>query len=470
MHFSDHYKMAFLKYRHRTNIEIYIKFEFDQQWNQKNYILITFFDIIHQQIEIQNYKKFNLHKAKYLPVQKAKFNFHQSFYFEYDLNQDYNPLAYVGTNYSCGIMTVFADTFFCEGIDIYLLKNGYIGNYLILGNSKNELIDMFNMEKLYNVEDVYIFDKIKNQNYSHTVGYRYVLAPVFRYGHLFAHWITDIMCPLLYIPQWIWDLNPVLCMQQANQEIAQEYLKIIGHHTITVQILNEGEIVYAEYLFLVKGLGMVHPCGKFALPLLRQKIRTYYGLDSVYPQNYGYINKTEKRRSFTNLDDLINVISKSYSIKFMFLKTNVPTRNLFARNVASLKILICPCGSISYNTMFMKEKTGFLALNANLLDGPNLKLALELNLWHIQVCHDNLTHFGESGPCNITRCFISFKVIYSAVENQKWPSNNFFVPINFSYFKALIKYPYNHKYHIQYEDMKPLWEIYQHTVPNFNSL
>ena len=426
---------------------------------------LTIFDIPEKQKEIVNYIKFNLKKAKYLPVQKAKFIYHQPFYFEYNLDEDMNPLAYVGNNFSCDIMTVFADTFFSEGVDIYMLKNGYIGNYLILGTSKNELIDMFGVKKISKHENVFIYKKIKKQNFTNKIGYRYVLAPVFRYGHIFAHWITDVICPLQYVPQWIWDLNPVICLQQANIEIAKEYLDIIGHKNIKINILEKGEVVYGEYLFIVKGLGVVHPCGKFGLPSLKNKIQKYYKLDSIKPQNYGYMNKTETRRSFTNLDELIYIIEKEYKITFKFLKINYPNRSLFAREVASLKILICPCGSIAYNIIFMKNSTGLLTLNANVLDGPNLKAALELNLWHIQVIHDYLTHFAKKpGECNITRCIMSFKTLFKAVHNKKWPSNNFFTPINFSYFKKLLKYPYNHKFLLKVKHMKPLYKCYMNYI------
>ena len=86
--------------------------DFGKLYILKSNVSVTFFVITGKQNQVLNYKTINLKKAKYLPVQKAKFIYHQPFYFEYNLNEDMNPLAYVGNNYSCGIMTVFADTFF----------------------------------------------------------------------------------------------------------------------------------------------------------------------------------------------------------------------------------------------------------------------------------------------------------------------------------------------------------------------
>ena len=358
---------------------------------------------------------------------------HQTFTYQTNLKPEKLPLAYVGKDFSPLSMQIRVSSYESETVDLLHIPHGFVGPDIFACGDK--LIDFFTC-KIYNPDDV------RKRELPTTKGVRYAITSVSKYQDVFGHWISDITCPLLYVPQFIWDLNPVFCITFADYNLAREYMNILGHPNIEIIVLKDS-LLYAEHLFIAQGVPSVKPCGIHSMPILRKKLADFYGLHDIKPEKYGYMNKDKSYRRFTNMKSLISTLEETKKISFIQLFVNSPNRAGFAKMMASLKLFLVSCGSQPMNSLFLKEGTGFLTLNSNLVDGPNLKIATDLNLWHIEVIHPKMEHWGYPGKANVTRVLTCFDILHYAIENQKWPTNNLFSPINLSNFHIKLGSPPN---------------------------
>ena len=142
-----------------------------------------------------------------------------------NFSQDDQSLVYTGKDYNPWCFNqVYVHAVFYERMNLYLLHNAYIQGYEQLG-TKGYYIDMYNCKWYYDP----IKAKEKNNCNTSRVGYKYVIAPIARWLPTFGHWITDCICPLMFVDEWIWNLNPVVCLPRNPKELFREYMKILGH-------------------------------------------------------------------------------------------------------------------------------------------------------------------------------------------------------------------------------------------------
>ena len=373
---------------------------------------------------------FNILTAKIKTMKDV--NIYKSYMNHEDFLQERQCLVYTGKDYDDRFYCqAYVAPIFYERVDIMIFNNAFIQGWNILG-TEGYLYDLYNYTYIYDPQKIKRSTKCKP-----IAGYSIVLAPIVRWLPIFAHWITDFICPLLFVDEWIWDLNPVVCLDNVGEELFREYMKIIGHENATLVNRREG-FVYAETMYVVKGYAPEIPCGVKSLGILREKLVKYYGLENIKPEYYGFMNKDNNNRKILNLKEIINLIESEYNIAFKELRVNQPNRIDFARYMSSIKLLICPGGSMAYNVIFMKENTGFLTFDAECLDGPDIQISCHLKLWHIEIVHPKVPHFNVPLNANITRTLYSFRVINYAVEHQKWPENNLFSPYNFTLFKQYL--------------------------------
>ena len=410
-------------------------FPFDEKANCKSSITnIKFFEIYNEFIQpnrrtylFENYdiKKAVITSFKDFPLYKTLF-FHKQF------SQEQQSLVYTGNDYTLSFDQSYVHAIFYERVDIYILNEAYIKGLAILG-TQGYFYD------IYNISD--INDTIKAQkkhNKTYQMGFRYVIAPIVSCFPNFGDWIIEYFCPLMYIDEWIWDLNPVVCLPNVPQDLFDEYMKILGHDNVVLVDRND-DFVYGKTMFVIKGFTPKIPYGVNSLPLLAEKISNYYGLNKIIPKNYGYMNKKKRKRRITNMKKLISSIKRQYKINFIKLQVDHPNRTTFAKLMASLKLLLCPGGYIAYNILMMQSGTGFITLHSSCIEGPSLQIACHLNLWHIQVINSNIHRSKFFGPGNLTRVSYSFKIIHYAIEHQKWPINhNIFCPNNFSLYQKYL--------------------------------
>ena len=364
--------------------------------------------------------------AKDVPIYKT-------FFAHDDYENNGGVLAYTGKDFQPHCFNqAYVHAIFYERVDIFILKDAYINGWEQLG-TKGSYYDMYNYSDIFNP----VSSRMSNRHRT-IAGYKYVIAPIVRWLPVFAHWLTDCICPLLYVEDWIWDLNPVVCVSGVGQEMFNEYMKIIGHENAILVDRKDG-FIYGETMFIVKGYPPEIQCGVRALPQLATKISEFYGLKNIKPLYYGYMNKDNSNRRITNLNQIIKAVEDMYNVNFIELQINKPDRKSFAKSMASIKLLICPGGSIAFNIVMMKKGTGFITLSSMCMDGPNLQTACHLRIWHIEIIHPTMRHFGHPAPGNITRTLYCFNVMDYAIKNQRWPSNHtLFCPYNFTLFKTFL--------------------------------
>ena len=401
-------------------------------------------------------RSFSLDKLDILTRNNSSQFLYKEFLYYREFDQSRQSLVYVGNDFkSNNVIRAYIHATLYEGLDIYIINNAYIHSWH----------DIFTQDYIFDFyEDPGMFqpNELKKKVCNSNSGYKYVLAPLVRWLPIFGHWVTDTVCPLLYVEDWIWDLKPVLALPMVYHDYAREYLNILGHSDIKI-VNREREFIYGEVMFVVKGFAHEISTGFHSFPILRDKMVQYYGLQDIKPEIYVYMNKPNLNRRFTNLKELISKIEEENNVKFTELRPNYPDRTTFARHLANAKLLICPGGSIAVNVVFMKENTGFLTLDSMNMEGPNLQYACNLNLWHVEVIHPKMEHFSRPGPANITRGAYAFKVLNYAVNNQKWPQNNLFSPYKLELFKELLKDGIN--FTLQMDHIVPeLYEEYKKTV------
>ena len=398
----------------------------------ENRSLLTDFDFTLPQSRINDYSQFNIRDTVIKIRNDIETPIYKTYIYKRNVTQSIQPLVYVGNDFNLDWITkTYIHAVFYEGVDIIILKNGYVHGWDVFGTN-SYLYDLFEDNGMYNPVEA------QQKNNKRTVsGYRYVLAPIARWFPVFGHWITDTICPLMFVDDWIWDLKPVLCVPTISRGLVDEYMKIIGREGVEVVYRSNG-FVYGENMFIVKGFGHEIPGGVHSLPILREKIARFYGLEKIKPENYVYMNKQNSFRYIRNLGEIIAAIEKENSIQFQQLRVNSPNRESFAKSIAAAKILVSPSGSITLNVIMMKANTGFLSLNSKNIDSPNVQMASHLHMWHIEIIHPKIEHFG-SGVGNVTRALYSFKVLDFAVKNQRWPQNTLYMPYNLTLFREKLK-------------------------------
>ena len=389
-----------------------------------------------KQSNINNFEPFDFKNCICINSSDPPFPPFKTFYYERKTDPNRVPLAYVGKDYKGDSACLFAATFYLEAINLFYIHNGYLGDNCVVGMDGNYLLDIYNSSK--------VVESKKKLNYPTKKGFRYVLSALTPYTSCFGHWISDVIGPLMYIDESIWELDPVLCLPYIDPAIVKQYLSIIGHSNIKHVTIKQ-EMVFAEHLYVLRGKTEIKTSGFHSFSILREKIFNYYNLHSIQPTDYGYMNK-ERQRHFTNLKELIETLERENSnVTFKFVVVNQPDRTTFAKTMCTFKIFISPCGSIANNFIFMHNNTGYITLSSLLIDFPNLKTALDMNIFLITVIHRRMRHFNSRGTANIPRVSYCFKILEEAIRIKKWPNDHkLFLPFNEEYYRSKVGNPPNY--------------------------
>ena len=108
------------------------------------------------------------------------------------------------------------------------------------------------------------------------------------------------------------------------------------------------------------------------------------------------------------------------------METTIQTTYKLARTMASIKILVCPGGSFTMNSVYMNEGTGQLILSANWLDVSCSAVGYFCNIWCLSIAHPYSEHFGGSGPADVPKVINNVLRLIYTVENQHYPPVNLF--------------------------------------------
>ena len=410
-----------------------------------------------KQCELTSFPRFVMETAKVISRYDYPFTYQKTINHPFTGSKTmYNPLVYMGTDLKPFVVYVKLTSILSEEYSIYQLDNGFVSDDYWIGTPENQLIDIWIPH--YNIAD--LENAPKREKIPTYKGFKYVLFVPHSYSYLFGHYFCDGIMGYMNVPQWIWDLNPVIVHNNFH-DLLHEHLKVFGHENVTI-IAPKHKFVYGEHVFICANRDCHNSYGIHSYPILRDKLYRYYNLYSIQPVKYGYMNKRYGQRHFRNLDIVMRSISEKKGIVFEKHTVNKPTMVDFYRILASMRLFICPCGSIAFNAPFIHEGMGFITLNADGIDGPNLKVLRDLHLWGISLLHPQMKHYGRSGDANEAKISVCIDIILYAIENHKWPPNHHLLP-GFDY-KPIIEWVKRNSSILSCDMMYPIIAEYAKTV------
>ena len=279
--------------------------------------------------------------------------------------------------------------------------------------------------------------RLNNYQWMPTVaGYTDVIYPIFHWHKVYGHFLNDAVGGFLSTPEWVWAQNPVIVVD-VPKEWVTEFLNILGHPDIEVVQVNYG-YVFGENVYVTRAFEDYHGFGIRAFPLLREKIAKYYQLDKIKATEYFVCNKKEgKARHYTNMEELRSILISDTKLDWKVLKDDFSDKVTTVRTFASAKLIVLPCGSISFNVLYMKKYTGTVQLMADRVEFPSTRMSLMLGVWTVAILHPHMKHFGGPGAANIPVVVESTKYVLYAIDNGKWPQygNNYHVAFDIQLFK-----------------------------------
>ena len=255
-----------------------------------------------------------------------------------------------------------------------------------------------------------------------TDAYKYAFYIPMPYRGAYGHWFTDALAGLVFLPKWVWDTNPVyICLVDPDR--VRFTLSLIDINN--VNILSTQDYVFCENLFILTGIEAWHTFGMHTNLILKKKFREKLELDKIEPVNYIFHNKEPGRpRHFTNFDDVVMAAKEATGLEWKTLSTPFSKRVEFAREFASIKILVTPSGSIAFNTIYMKDGMGMISLFADSIDFPQVFFCHTIRIWNIGIIHENIKHFGGPDKGNLEKIIENIKRMLYTIENQHYPPNH----------------------------------------------
>ena len=319
-----------------------------------------------------------------------------------------------------------------EKVEYYYITNSYFRpNKLRRWDIYLENGDYLNLVR----NPLYGEPKPSKETLTSKYAFRFVATIPFFWPVNWGHCVIDGITGVVNMPEWIWELNPVFVVG-ANGDLMREFFKAFSLEHI--QVIESVDLIYGEHIFLCKESYPWNGFGIKSIGLVKKKFFEYYHLERIQPQNYYFLNKEPGKRHFDNLPELI---SKSCEVTGLDWKEidmpNFNDRDATVKLFASIKILVCPAGSLAFNSIYMHDETGMLSLMANELDLPQFKVLYGANVWCIAIIHSSMAHLGGSGNANIDECVECLTKLVYTVKNRHYPPNHLYKGLNFEYAKKL---------------------------------
>ena len=278
-----------------------------------------------------------------------------------------------------------------EKVEFYHIKNAFVSGWfeIVLSNGSNLFL---------NRNPCRSWPQYKAQTIVAKQAYKYgVFTPIY-WPNVFGHWVNDGLSGLVLIPQWVWNLNPVL-VHYSDINLIRDHLDAVGLGHI--QCVSAKGATFVENLFFCKADEAWNGLGITSYPIIQKKFSEYYQLDKIKPTQYVFMNKNPgTARHFYNFQEIINATRIATGINWIEVNVDVSNRVETAHTFASFLICVMSSGSLGFNVLYMHEKTGVVPLMAFSLDYPHLHITSCCNIWCICVMHPEMPHKPASNPSN----------------------------------------------------------------------
>ena len=298
--------------------------------------------------------------------------------------------------------------------------------------------------------------------------FRYAIVIPFLWSECWGHNLIDGMGAYLNIPNWVWGLNPVVIV--VSERVARDTHNLfegIGMHDIQIQYSDK--YVYAEYMFICQDSLEWCGFGYSTIPTLRKMFETNFNTTNIVPTVYACLNKKPgKGRHFTNFPEIFAQLPKVTGLEWVLIKNVSYPCAKWARQMATIKVLVSSTGSISMNAIFMKDGTGVVHLSSLMIDTPTTSLFYFCNIWTIYVLHKKCRHVKYDCVADVDRVIQNTLRMLYTVEHQKYPENNLFQFYDVPILKKLF-YQYGDNFIPAEKLVRKLYKKYQRGRKDTNS-
>ena len=174
---------------------------------------------------------------------------------------------------------------------------------------------------------------------------------------------------------------------------------------------------------------------------LRDKFMAYYNTTNLIPTKYRCINKEPKRRRHvTNMKELIETLNQETNINWDLIPNDYSNTSRVAIIFATTKLIVIPCGSITFNMFYMHPYTGMMIILPNRCDYSNFLISYMLGISAIGQIHPHIPFVGGTGgPVNISEVVRNVFRLIIAIETREFPRMPHYCKVfNMSKIKTLL--------------------------------
>ncbi|EAY14226.1 hypothetical protein TVAG_486690 [Trichomonas vaginalis G3] len=260
-----------------------------------------------------------------------------------------------------------------------------------------------------------------------------------QWGHL----IHDFFCAIMHVPQEVYDKGFYICTNPSGYGMITEYLKYFKMDK-NINVLNidlKTQQVFVNKLYILSSLHFAHGYTVGGIIKLRKLIFKIFKLEGIKPYKYSIINRPGLSRKIHNIKELLAALSQECPPKSEKWQIEQWDFNDIGKTVkiwSTIKVVCHPSGSGYYNSIFMQENTGYLAMMSKQKDFPNFHLAAISNMYIVGITHTNMEHyFSQPIPCDVPRMVAGCKVLFELMEKGTCNDTRFQIPINIEEAKSI---------------------------------
>ena len=182
-----------------------------------------------------------------------------------------------------------------------------------------------------------------------------VIALTDAHIYYFSHWFYDTLAPLTIFPQDIIDKSFIIRYRGTGCPI--EPIHAFGLNESKLLILGQKNWIFARNVYTTipqshnKHYGLM-------MTLLSQKLRKYYGVDTITPTVYGVTNRNKgEARYIKNMDKIMPLLQQKFPDYNLTFLADEKMIKKAALQWSSCKFMFSPTGSNCIKHLFMKEKS-----------------------------------------------------------------------------------------------------------------
>lgn len=310
-------------------------------------------------------------------------------------------------------------------------------HYYLLNYNNGSVVHMRNVY----VSDTGAISTGKNEIYikptGHAAGpsfiYKFYPGKVIAYhrkvilvGHLgmdsYGHFINDLLCPLLIVPEAAFKDSVIICR---TNPFIHEYIKYVGFNNDII-LLHQSDWIYCSEVYY-PGYPRPHNShlGNIYLKL-GQIIRKSLGLENVIPDRYVLSNRITIWRQIHNMDEVLLKTKEKYP-EYNWEIHNMTPKPLpeLAKIWGHARILFAVAGSNLMNAFLFAQGSVVIHLLGDVNDLTAIDCCLASQAKTILMMDGKIPHVGAvKNYLNISQFHIALKSAIYYMKHKKWPNDN----------------------------------------------